>query len=95
MFQAESCYVCQAGLELTVLCLSQPSKCCVCVTMPTAPRSLDGLYNDTLTFIFLDLFYLMCMSFAYKYVCVPCACLVPLEVRRRHWIPRNQRYRWL
>lgn len=28
------------------------------------------------------------------YVRVPCACLVPSEVRRRHWMPWNWSYRW-
>lgn len=28
-------------------------------------------------------------------VCAPCACLVPMEVRKRHWIPWNWSCRWL
>lgn len=33
--------------------------------------------------------------FAWKYLCVPHACLVPLEARRWCWILWNWSYRWL
>lgn len=54
------------------LCLSHPSEYWLHVATPTAPRSLHThcpqvfewpLRDATLIFIFLDLFYLMCMSF--------------------------------
>jgi hypothetical protein len=33
--------------------------------------------------------------FACLYVCVQCACLIPMELRRTCWIHWNQSYRWL
>lgn len=49
-----------------------------------------------LSYFYFILSYLMCMSvFACMNVWVQHACLMPVEVRRMHWIPWNLVYRWL
>lgn len=48
---------------------------------------------QTEIFYFLDLFYVY-EYFAFIFVCVPYAWLVPMEVRWRLWIPWNLSYRY-
>lgn len=49
-----------------------------------------GFISDCLFFSFLHVW-----MFAYMYVCVSHACLVPMKMRREDWSPWNQSYRWL
>jgi hypothetical protein len=37
----------------------------------------------------------MCMYFVCMYMCAPCACLMPMEVRRGLQIHWNWSYKWL
>lgn len=69
---------------------------CVCVSQRSI--SVIFLYGSLSFFFnlkFVFIYFYVYKHFAYICACAPCACLVPSEARRGHWIPCYHSYRWL
>lgn len=58
-------------------------------------RQHAGVLRNNSSPLLLDLFIFMYESFACMYICVSCACLVPMEVRIGCHIPWNWNCGWL